>query len=48
MAANIRVRKSLDAIQEQRDSEKEWWEKRRASIQQDFMKEIEEESKAAS
>jgi len=31
-------------IQATVDSEKEWWEKRRASIQKDFMKELDEES----
>jgi len=34
-------RTRLDEIQAQTDSEKEWWEKRRASIQSEFMKEIE-------
>ena len=48
MAANIRIRQSLETIQNQKDSEKEWWEKRRASIQQDFMKELENESKPVS
>jgi len=33
-------RKRLDEIQAQTDSEKEWWEKRRASIQSEFMKEL--------
>jgi translocation protein SEC66 len=34
-------RTRLDEIQAQTDSEKDWWEKRRASIQSEFMKEIE-------
>jgi translocation protein SEC66 len=31
----------LDEIQAQTESEKQWWEKRRASIQSEFMKELE-------
>jgi translocation protein SEC66 len=34
----------LDEIQAQTDSEKAWWEKRRASIQTEFMKEIDTEA----
>lgn len=37
------LRKSIDDIQAQAESEKEWWEKRRAAIQQDFMKELDNE-----
>jgi translocation protein SEC66 len=37
-------RKRLDEIQAQTTAEKEWWEKRRASIQSDFMKELDEAS----
>jgi translocation protein SEC66 len=33
-------RKRLDEIQSQAQGEKEWWEKRRASIQKDFLKEL--------
>ncbi len=33
-------KKRLDEIQAQTESEKEWWEKRRASIQSEFMKEL--------
>jgi translocation protein SEC66 len=39
-AANIDFRKHLDEIQAQTDSEKEWWEKRRASIAEEFKKEL--------
>lgn len=35
-------RKRLDEIQAQTESEKQWWEKRRASIQTEFMKELDE------
>ena len=40
IAANTIFRKRLEEIQAQTDSEKEWWEKRRASIQTEFMKEL--------
>jgi len=40
IAANTVFRKRLDEIQAQTQAEKEWWEKRRASIQSDFMKEL--------
>ncbi|KAL8387662.1 hypothetical protein RB595_009756 [Gaeumannomyces hyphopodioides] len=40
IAANTVLRKRLDEIQAQAESEKAWWEKRRAAIQTDFMKEI--------
>ncbi|PBP26853.1 preprotein translocase subunit Sec66 [Diplocarpon rosae] len=41
VAANTLFRNRLNDIQAQTESEKEWWAKRRASIQADFMKEIE-------
>jgi translocation protein SEC66 len=41
IAANTVFRKRLDEIQAQTESEKQWWEKRRASIQSEFMKELE-------
>ncbi|RQM06926.1 hypothetical protein DH86_00000078 [Scytalidium sp. 3C] len=44
IAANTIFRKRLDEIQSQTESEKEWWEKRRASIQAEFMKELDESS----
>ena len=48
IASNAVLRKRLDEIQAQADSEKEWWEKRRASIQKDFLKELDDdETKAA-
>jgi translocation protein SEC66 len=34
------LRKKLDDIQSRVTAEKEWWEKRRASIQNEFMKEL--------
>ncbi|KAM3069598.1 Translocation protein S66 [Clarireedia jacksonii] len=44
IAANTMFRKRLDEVQSKTDSEKEWWEKRRASIQSEFMKELDEEA----
>jgi translocation protein SEC66 len=40
MANNVTLRKKLDEIQSQVGAEKEWWEKKRASIQTEFMKEL--------
>ncbi|TVY59443.1 Translocation protein sec66 [Lachnellula suecica] len=40
IAAGTLLRKKLEDIQAQAPTEKEWWEKRRASIQSDFMKEL--------
>lgn len=40
MAANILFRQKLDDIQAQTEAEVEWWTKRRASIQDEFMKEL--------
>lgn len=40
IAASTMTRKKLDEIQSQLETEKEWWERRRASIQADFMKEL--------
>jgi translocation protein SEC66 len=40
IAANMMFRKRLDEIQAQTVAEKEWWEKRRGSIQKEFMKEL--------
>ncbi|KAI9758808.1 MAG: nuclear protein localization protein 4 [Chaenotheca gracillima] len=42
MTANSMLRKRTDEIQEQAKSEKEWWEKRRESIQTEFMKELDD------
>ncbi|PSN69600.1 translocation protein-like protein sec66 [Corynespora cassiicola Philippines] len=43
MAQNTHIRDRLTEILATTDSEKEWWEKRRATIQSDFMKELDEE-----
>jgi translocation protein SEC66 len=44
MAQNFAIRKRLDEVQGQLAEEKEWWEKRRTSIQSEFMKELDAES----
>jgi len=44
IAANNMFRSRLNEIQAQTETEKAWWEKRRASIQSDFMKEIDTSS----
>jgi translocation protein SEC66 len=46
IAANTQLRERLDAIQAQVEHEKAWWEKRRASIKNEFMKELESEAQA--
>jgi translocation protein SEC66 len=40
IAANTILRDRLNEIQAQTQGEKEWWEKRRASIRTDLMREI--------
>ncbi len=42
MAANGMLRKRIDELQSQTKSEKEWWDQRRATIQTDFMKELDQ------
>jgi translocation protein SEC66 len=44
IAANKALRDKLDDIEAQTERDKQWWEKRRASIKDNFMKELEEES----
>ncbi|KAF2797867.1 hypothetical protein K505DRAFT_322249 [Melanomma pulvis-pyrius CBS 109.77] len=45
MAQNTQIRDRLTDILATSSSEKEWWEKRKAAIQSDFMKELDEEKK---
>ena len=45
MANNQMMRKRLDEIQLQVTAEKDWWEKRKATIQSDFMKELDADAK---
>lgn len=42
MANNALIRKRVEDIQAQVKTEREWWDKRRAKIQSDFMKELDE------
>ena len=42
MANNATIHKRVEEIQSQAKAEREWWEKRRAKIQSDFMKELDE------
>ncbi|KAI5866868.1 Sec62/63 complex, subunit Sec66 [Durotheca rogersii] len=44
IAANTMLRGRLDEIEQRAATDKEWWEKRRAAIQKDFMRELDEES----
>ncbi|KAH6646416.1 Pre protein translocase subunit Sec66-domain-containing protein [Truncatella angustata] len=44
MAANTMLRERLDEIEAQTEPEKEWWEKRREVIRQDFEKELDAEA----
>lgn len=43
MAQNSHIRERLTEILATSQSEKEWWEKRKATIQSDFMKELDDE-----
>lgn len=43
MAQNTHIRERLGEITSKSAEEKEWWEKRKAGIQSDFMKELDEE-----
>jgi translocation protein SEC66 len=40
MASNQMIRKRMDELQAQKDSEREWWNHRKTSIETDFMKEL--------
>lgn len=48
MVNNGTIRQKILEIQEQAKSDREWWEKRRATIQSDFMKELGEETGSGS
>ncbi len=45
MANNNLVRKKMAELQAQTQSEKQWWERRRAGIQSDFMRELDENTR---
>jgi translocation protein SEC66 len=40
MASNQMIRNRMDELQAQKDSERQWWDLRKASIESDFMKEL--------
>ena len=42
MASNAIIRKRIEEIQAQGKADREWWDKKRASIQTEFMKELNE------
>lgn len=42
--ANQMTRKRVEELQAQTEAEKEWWEKKRLSVQAEFMKELETET----
>lgn len=44
MAQNALIRQRVAELQAQAKTDREWWDKKRASIQSDFMKELEEDS----
>lgn len=48
MAQNTHIRDRLAEINAKAPEEKEWWEKRKATIQSDFMKELDEEKQKSS
>ncbi|KAI1333436.1 Sec62/63 complex, subunit Sec66 [Xylariaceae sp. FL0255] len=47
IAANAALRTRLEEIEANTESEKKWWEKRRETIQKDFMKELDEDAEKA-
>lgn len=47
VAANTMFRERLDQIHSKVEAEKEWWEQRRASIKDDFMKELDADANPA-
>lgn len=44
MAQNALVRQRVAELQTQAKVDREWWDKKKAGIQSDFMKELEEDS----
>ena len=43
MAANTRLRNRIVELQQQKEHEREWWDKHRETTKQEFMKELESE-----
>jgi translocation protein SEC66 len=48
MAQNQQIRKRMTEIQAEAPADKEWWEKKRANISSEFMKELDKEASTAS
>jgi translocation protein SEC66 len=48
MAQNTHIRERLLEIMSKSETEKKWWESRKAMIQSDFMKELDEEKTSKS
>jgi translocation protein SEC66 len=48
MAQNTHIRERLGEIMAKSPEEKKWWESKRAMIQSDFMKELDEEKAKSS
>ncbi|KAF2675253.1 translocation protein-like protein sec66 [Microthyrium microscopicum] len=46
MAQNQQTRKRMAEIQAETEAEKEWWEKKRSTVQAEFMKELDDEAAA--
>jgi translocation protein SEC66 len=46
MSQNFAIRKRVEELQSEVESEKAWWVQRRASIQEEFMKELDGETPA--
>jgi len=46
MAANAALKKKLAAISATVSNEKEWWESKRESVKEGFMKELDDEKKS--
>ena len=47
MAGNAIIRQRVEELQAQGKEDREWWDKKRASIQTDFMKELDEGAAAS-
>ncbi|KAF2435848.1 hypothetical protein EJ08DRAFT_645530 [Tothia fuscella] len=47
MASNQMIRKRMDELQAQKDSERQWWDHRKASIESDFMNELDRDAATA-
>ena len=48
MAQNQQIRKRMTEIQRDAPADRQWWEKKRATIHSEFMKELDQEAAATS